>query len=126
MLCPRCATRLPDQASFCWQCGLAQKPDQAAAEQTWEMCQITYRVLPSSSWWPAGHCMFWAEASGPEGTYSAGEAAHGVSAGDLYAGRPKARQVHAALLQQLIQAGWEPLEAQSPLWWNTRLRRLIK
>lgn len=125
MLCPRCAAQLPDQASFRWQCGLAQTPGRETAEETWETCQITYRVQPSSGWWPAGWCIFWAEASGPRGSYAAGEAARGVSAGDVYAGRPSARQAHAGLLEALIKAGWEPLEQQSPLWWNTRLRRRI-
>ena len=125
MLCPKCATQLPDQARYCWHCGLAHPPGCSAHEGVWETCQIRCRVIESVGWWPSGRCLFWAEASGPRGRYSAGEAERSVSAGDLYAGRPPARRVHAALLESLIQTGWELIESQSPLWWNIRLRRRV-
>jgi hypothetical protein len=125
MYCSNCGTEIPDEANFCWKCGKPQKQGIQVDEQKWEICEI-------KSAWKQGlfsnEYRFWAEATGPNGLYNAGESPK-FNMGATEVPWESGKEAHAplrALMNKLAQDGWEPLAAQGHHWFSYKFRRRVK
>jgi len=114
MLCPHCATELPDDANYCLHCGRAQGDGQAAP---WAACEI----LCARQEGVLSTCRFWARAVGPQGVFCAGSSPAWV-AEFPDAEDPQAWTAHRVLVQQLLAAGWR-YAGRGWRWYNDRFRQ---
>lgn len=133
MQCVACGAELPEEARFCWRCGAPQKAEMESAIE-WEMCETreeNVKVGLGLSLLP--HYRFVADAIGPKGRYVAGES-------PIYKGFPpqsivqrsndrhfkKANACLNCLIENLTEAGWEPLETRGDSWYKLRFRRRVR
>ena len=66
----------------------------------------------------------WADASGSQGPYNAGEVIYAVPV--LSPGSKQTDTAPKELVAKLIREGWEPTPERGPEWFNTRSRRRIR
>lgn len=125
MFCVNCGTQIPDAARFCGRCGAPQpRPDPRAP--TWEICEIawrrrTHRVIFDDD------CEFWAAANGADGPYSAGVSPRwGLFVPPPSPADPATAAAHRALVEELIQEGWQPTGERGDSWWTLRFRRPVE
>ncbi len=138
MKCSRCGTEIPDEANFCWQCGMPQHADaEPQAGQDYETCQIRCSLVEdrqefsnwfqSHDWYHGAMFKFWAQAVGPDGEYVVGESPT-FRAEPVFpppADDRRARDVYHTFLMRLVEQGWEPLGVKGDMWFSQQLRRPI-
>jgi hypothetical protein len=133
MYCSKCGTKLPDEANFCWKCGKSQKEGIPNGELQWERCYITYEGVQQSGWISTGKARWWANVTGPEGSYRAGASSTfdaGVFNQEVevptgphdYAYR-RAITALDELVNKLVADGWEPISSMGEPYWNKQFRR---
>ena len=135
MYCMRCGQQLPDDANFCLNCGLAQRPDAVTAmhvaEPRWETCEIRWQKGRDHFWGgPEGR--FWADAIGKDGRYTATRsesvrAALGpvtIGGNQHYVPLQDAAEEHLdAFITRLVRDGWESTGSRGDFWFSLRFRR---
>jgi len=136
VICPSCATQLPDDADFCLRCGQPQQAQPAPGN--WDACIIACALvddahlfaswLSSRQWYRSARYKFIAEASGPAGTYLAGESPVFETRPDVtpHQGDQAAVAAHHALFRSLIEAGWQPANQRGKEWYGQQFRRPVR
>ena len=110
MHCPHCAAELPEDARYCLRCGRNLAAPWATCEI---LCAREERVLIT--------CRFWARVLRPDGLFSAGSSPTWVAEFPA-CGDPEAQAAHAALVRQLLTAGWRHV-GRGWRWYNDRFER---
>ena len=89
----------------------------------YETCEIKWKRTLS---WPVYRWVFFAEAIGPRGMYSAGQSTP-VSgyASPVYMGKRGERNL-AAFISDLTAGGWESVSDKGPEWYSYKFRRVVK
>ncbi len=125
MFCTKCGAELPEQANFCWKCGLPQRDDVEATDSRYEVCEIKRYV---SNW--GGHfgpikLRFEAESVGPKGTYTVARSADFTDSARDKAVQKRWGELNA-LIAKLIDDGWEYVGSYGDgEAWQRRFRRKI-
>ena len=125
MLCPTCASRLPDDANYCLHCGKAQRRDGLVPVMRRDICEI-YRSQEHGEWFEGGDTFWEAIAIGPQGRSSVGRS--GTCPRKAVG---SAREVKHAdvvldlLITQLVQDEWQPLP-RGPEWYSYRFERQVR
>jgi hypothetical protein len=68
------------------------------------------------------HARFWARATNAEGVYNAGESPEFACSQPIRQDRA-AGEALRALIQTLVQDGWDPLDEHGPQWFSYRFHR---
>jgi hypothetical protein len=108
--------------SFCAECGTAV--ERSAYPVRWEYCEIGWtRAQVEHS--QGNQLYFWAEATGPKGTYDAGISPN-ANGQEPESGATDQRQAFDALIRQLVRDGWVPLPNNGPDWYSRKFRRQVR
>ena len=128
MFCQNCGDQISGEVNFCPKCGHPQKGGSQAQAQPAEYCQITYQLKTGF----IQTFQFWAQATGPRGTYNAGESATWTSSPNLsgllmfphvpVGNNQKHLALHAELVNKLVQDGWKPI-GRGERWWQDKFQR---
>lgn len=129
MFCIKCGTQLPDEANFCWKCGMPQRADVQVDEPKWETCEIWFDHVKNGGLFASGKLKFWARAVGAQGVYTAG-------ASEIWTYSPRqsqspdnerseVRALHGNLIDKLVKDGWESV-GHGSCWYNDKFRRRVK
>jgi hypothetical protein len=128
MFCPKCGTTIQDDANFCYKCGASITPQGKAEPSQYEVCQIEYEDKSSMGGLFGSTFIFWADAVGLKGNYSAASLTwndRAIHTAYPDSGCNKCQQAHRQLIQQLVEDGWQPSEERGRGWWQLRFRRQI-
>lgn len=128
MDCSNCGQELPDGARFCWRCGAPTgEPTLRAGEFTdmrpsqpsgYEVCEIDY-------WRGYLKCDFYARSVPVESGQEVARSPLFLWLRNIPPQRDgKALAAHTALVQRLLDAGWEPHGTRGP-WYAQRFRRAV-
>jgi hypothetical protein len=135
VICPACATQLPDDAEFCLRCGRPQRAAPQNETEAWEHCHVTCvpvadprlfaSWLSSQNWFRCARFRFRAESSGPTGTSTTAESPVFQSQPDAppAADDPAAVAAHNVLVRALLDQGWQPFVAPRTEWYDLAFRR---
>ena len=123
MYCVNCGTELPDEANFCWKCGIAQPGASEVLAHKWEYCEILAEDASFRFW---ARFRFSAKAVGPQGTYMAARSPETFSSPDPYSSDRKHVAACDALVQKLVRDGWEPISEKGPRWYSYKFRRPVR
>ncbi len=136
MFCTNCGSPLEEKHKFCWNCGHSRSRGAPVEETVWETCVIKYEGVQKSGWFGPGKARWWAEATGPKGTYRAGESAPwqtGVFDQEIRIPTGPHNHYYApataaldALANELVADGWEPTGPYGASYWTKRYRRRIR
>lgn len=141
--CPDCGKLVSDQAPTCIGCGrpMFLQSGTSSSSQQWETCQIEWSTLKGALGLRSDRSVFWADAASPlKGSYAAGTSPEfsrstmqvlgGLfgSGGNSYDYIPlpthqDAVRAHSALVDHLLQDGWERTEIRGNSWWQHTFRR---
>jgi hypothetical protein len=139
VFCSNCGAQLSNESNFCSKCGKPQKDGvvgyQSVPERI-EYCQIRYDREKTSIQGifnflfdggfdsPNSHIMFWADASGPNGTYNAGST-EWVTTLKGYPIGTEHSWIHSILKNKLLAENWEQI-GSGERWYNDKFRRRIQ
>ncbi len=120
MICQGCGASYDSEFKFCPHCGRArpESPELLIRiqEPKWEICEIELEsrtvILGGERYW------FEAVVFGPTGRYTAERTAEWRG----YPGRAEVKKYLDPMIELLLAAGWEPLQAGQG-GWNYRFRR---
>ena len=119
MYCMKCGQQLPNDAAFCFKCGVPQGAQaQATAPDElvqWEECEIITKmgILKSD---------FLAEVFGPNGHYVADKE---MSDSNFKNGRINRKAIDK-LVARLVAQGWEAQPRTGHDWYSYRFRRRVQ
>lgn len=124
MFCTKCGAELPEQANFCWKCGLPQRDDVEATDSRYEVCEIKYYDVVVG-FGRASRKVFVAESVGPKGTLKVARSAEFLAPSTRQDYKKRWSELNA-LIAKLIDDGWEYVgsygDGES---WQRRFRRKI-
>jgi len=118
MLCAHCRAELPDGAILCWSCGRQIARAAGATAPAERTCEIKFSQASSFT---TAEGYFFAEAYGPAGAQT-------IAFSPRFAPPYREENVAAfaaleALSVQLVQEGWERVDATGDHWYSRRFRR---
>jgi hypothetical protein len=127
MVCSNCGTQLPNAASYCWHCGVPQRPGLSPPMLERETCEIEFKTVKVGR---RTQIVFWAKAYGPKGTYFAGESTpfDGEYDGAPFQAGHKMDVAEGCLqdlIQRLLKDGWE-YETRGPGYWQRLFHRWVR
>ncbi len=128
MYCINCGTELPGEAYFCLQCGKARKDAVKEGEAQWETCKIVWERTRAARFIGLDTGQFWAKASGPNGSFSAGRSEKfkgKLNKGPRY-GNEESVKAWTDLIAKLSETGWEITQDQGSRWYSCKFRRPVK
>lgn len=135
MFCTNCGAELDAKHKFYWNCGHSQTRGTQVEEPVWETCIITYEGVAQSGWFGPGKARWCARATGPEGSYRAGESRPfdaGVWGEEVSVStHPKdslspdpAMVALNELASRLVAEGWEATGLYGASYWTRQYRHL--
>lgn len=136
MYCSKCGTQLPDEANFCWKCGLpvSDVPQPTTkTDEKWDTCEIEWIASPLNPLEFFGvtrtfRGKFIAKAVGQQGVYIVGETSE-LKPWTMNEGVPPPqndlRTAVDNLIGKLTRAGWQPTDARGTHWYGHRFKKKV-